>query len=520
MNNNSGPLDNDPTMNETPSVYDPAPFDAPLDNDPTMTEDAMGTSPQAYNSNDDDMETCPEPHNSNDDGFSAAASATVAAASATAAAAGTYMWAALDATGMVSKPEDGEEEEEHKPDRIDAFDPFAMSDDEAPEGMDVVGDSDDEPNTSRSAPGAIAVANFDATYDKKLKGDTDSDTGDESNPKGNDSDSEAAAVLVAAVPDRDAEDKRERRMLIGAVFLVFFLAIFAGAYAGVQVEEERVEQARSTEFETIPSSSAIPKCFPGSNPTRATAFMQVALDGMSRQATSTELQQVQNALTGVYNGVTGGCNDVYERIMESASVVNQNLITDSKGKNHLSIDFTTNLRCDGCTAEEEYLFSPWPSASKGKASTSAKGKGTTGTTSTKTGKGTSSTAGGERKLRRGNRNARGVRGIRDLQSVAPAPPIFVNPGGVPATPSTGKGKGGKGKGSSNTRAQMFIDSLDATLQTSNLPLKKVKAAYIYEQTAVWKGEKLKLKPTKKEKKKDGKGKGTSDKISAGRRRRH
>ncbi|KAL3944813.1 MAG: hypothetical protein SGBAC_001078, partial [Bacillariaceae sp.] len=106
-------------MNETPSVYDPAPFDTPLDNDPTMTEDAM--------------ETFPEADISNDDGFSAAASATVAAASATAAAAGSYMWAALDSTGMVSPPQ---EEEEPKQDRIDAFDPFAMSDDEAPEAMD------------------------------------------------------------------------------------------------------------------------------------------------------------------------------------------------------------------------------------------------------------------------------------------------------------------------------------------------------------------------------------------------
>lgn len=248
--------------------------------------------------------------------------------------------------------------------------------------------------------------------------------------------------------------------------------------------------------------------------------MQVAVDGMSRQATSSELQQVQNAVTGVYNGVTGGCGDVYERIMESASVVNQNLVTDSKGKNHLSIDLSTSLRCDGCTAEQEYLFSPWGSTSKGKSSTSAKGKG----------KGTTSTAGGERKLRRGNRHAHGVRGLQTVApasgTVAPAFPYTpINTGGLPTTTSKGgksgkSGKGGKG-GKSNTRAQMFIDSLDATLQTSNLPLKKVKAAYIYEQTAVWKGEKLKLSPTKIEKKKDGKGKGSSDKLSAkGRRRRH
>lgn len=253
--------------------------------------------------------------------------------------------------------------------------------------------------------------------------------------------------------------------------------------------------------------------------------MQVALDGMSRQATSTELQQVQDAVTGVYNGVTGGCSDIYERIMESASVVNQNLITDSKGKNHLSIDLTTNFRCNGCTAEQEYLFSPWASSAKGKASSSAKGKGSgKGTTATTSGKGTTTTAGGERKLRRGNRHAHGVRGQRDLQSAAPAT-TPINFPGIPVLPpttiNTAKGKGGKGKGGdTNTRAQMFMDSLDATLRTSNLPLKNLKAAYIYEQTAVWKGEKLKLTPTKKEKKKDSKGKGTSDKISAGRRRRH
>ena len=232
---------------------------------------------------------------------------------------------------------------------------------------------------------------------------------------------------------------------------------------------------------------------------------------MSRQATSDELSQVSAAVTGVYNGVIGGCSDVYQRIMESATVVNQNLVTDSKGASHLNIDLTTNLRCDGCTAEQEWLFSPWESPS-GKASTSAKGKssGKGTTTTTTTGK-------GGRRLRKGNSHSRGVRGHRDLQSVAPAIPIST-PGGTPTI--TGKGKGGKGKGGkTNTRAQMFIDSLDATLQTSNLPLKKVKAAYIYEQTAVWKGEKLKLKPTKKEKKKDGKGKGSSDKISAGRRQR-
>lgn len=245
---------------------------------------------------------------------------------------------------------------------------------------------------------------------------------------------------------------------------------------------------------------------------------------MTRQASSTELQQVQDAVTGVYNGVTGGCSDVYERIMESATVVKQNLSTDSKGHSHLSIDLTANFRCDGCTAEHEYLFSPWASA-KGKASSSAKGKASAkGTTTTPT------TGKGGRKLRRGNSHSRGVRGHRYLQTSAPAFPV-ATPVGPPITPpigiiNTGKassskaGKAGKG-GKTNSRAQRFIDSLDATLQTSNLPLKKVKAAYIYKQTAVWKGEKLKLEPTKKEKKTPSKGKGsTSDKLSAGRRRRH
>lgn len=243
MTNNSQPLDDDPTMNEIPPVYDSAPFDGPLDNDPFMIDDAMETA------NEDTMGVTPEADSPNDDGFSAAASATVAAASATATAAGSYMWAALGATGMVSS---NGEEEEPKQERIEAFDPFAMSDDEPPEEMDVASGPDDEPTTSRSAPRAVTVANYDATYDQNLK-DTDSDTGDESDAKGKDSDSESGAVLVAALPDRQAEDKREKRMLIGAVFLVFFLAIFAGAYAGVQVEEERVEQARSTEFEIIPS---------------------------------------------------------------------------------------------------------------------------------------------------------------------------------------------------------------------------------------------------------------------------
>lgn len=257
---NSDPLDDDPTMNETPSVYDPAPFDAPLDNDPTMTEDVMESPATAEDLavTENHMETSPTSALDNGDGFSAAAASAVTAAAATAAAAGTYMWAALDSTGIVSSTEeDKKASDEPKQDRIDAFDPFAMSDDEEPPEvlMEDASDSDEEPSTSRGVTGAVVATNYDAPYDQNLKGETDSDTGDESDAKDKDSDSETGAVLVAAVPDSQAEDKRERRMLIGAVCLVFFLAIFSGAYAGIQVEEERLEEARSTEFESIASES-------------------------------------------------------------------------------------------------------------------------------------------------------------------------------------------------------------------------------------------------------------------------
>lgn len=268
-------------MNESKSVNE-----NPLDYDPTMLEAPSEEAYDPYGSEDDDSFNV------------AAASATLAAAgrnvagksvavaSATVAAAGQFMWTALDTSGANLRQQDDQQPADiapadvapmdmapvdmapadmapQEPERIEAFDPFSMSDDdefsEEVTDNDFICDPNFEPDASRCVPGGIAVVTTQYSQDEacepNLKDCTDSDTGDESDMKDKDYESDTQPILISAFDEGDKGDNRkERYMLVGAIFLVFFLTILAGALGGLLAEEDRAEEARSTEFEGIPAS--------------------------------------------------------------------------------------------------------------------------------------------------------------------------------------------------------------------------------------------------------------------------
>lgn len=302
----------------------------------------------------------------------------------------------------------------------------------------------------------------------KLKGDTDSETGGETDTAGglkDDSELDTDSDEEGVTAKKGFGYKRALLLLVAAVFA---FAIFGGAFGGKKAEEGDETQSNLEEyggksisgertlieiyhcseyFSLFPDRSSNFTCSSNSTQDYETAFVSLSLDGMTRTATDVELREVEDAVFAVYNNVSAGCDDIYERFMENATIVNQTLVEDSKGAKHLTMDLTTQVVCDGCGVEIEILF----------------GDGE---------KGAEETAGEGRKLK--EKSLRGVRGSRSL------------------------------KGAKSPNSQEFIDELDKTLQLARLPVKQVKEGIVYKRKDGKKGEgKLKLVPSKEHESKKG-----------------
>jgi hypothetical protein len=173
-----------------------------------------------------------------------------------------------------------------------------------------------------------------------------------------------------------------------------------------------------------------------------TAFVTVSLDGMYRKATEEEKRVVEEVVYAVYNNVTDGCDDLYERFMDGASVVNQTLLEGPKGNKTLTMDLTTYLSCTGCGIESEILF----------------------------GKGQPKDIGGAEET---------------FGEVLPGDRNLVVQEEVSSKHRQYRTRGAKGsrriKGDKSPNPQEFIDELDRNLQSLSLPLKKVKEGFIYKQ---------------------------------------
>lgn len=277
---------------------------------------------------------------------------------------------------------------------------------------------------------------------KKKMWETHSDTGSETDV---DSDNEHNVA--------ESNSKMKRRLCLILVGALLFAAFVSGTFANHSVEEEETEKSLQGLASTNYSCSA------NQTVDFESADVILSLDGMDREATESEIAQVQNSISSVYNEVSDGCDDIYQRIMANATVIEQALIQDSKGAKHLTMGIKTTLACDGCAAEDEILF------------------------------------GGEDELPvadpKGARKLRpGIRGSTNegFEAIVPA--------GFKRRALQGVPKGSK----KSVNSQKFIDELDATLQASGMPLKSVKEGFVYKQKdGKKKTDKVKMVPKKKDK---------------------
>ncbi|KAL3941997.1 MAG: hypothetical protein SGBAC_003741 [Bacillariaceae sp.] len=286
--------------------------------------------------------------------------------------------------------------------------------------------------------------------------DSNSDTGSET-----DTDSDHEDAVVA--------QKAARRRTCCCLVLALLLAIVAsGSFAKKTVQEE---DSTKKSLEGMVNTNY--SCSANGTVDFESADVILNLDGMEREATEMELAQVQNSVSTVYNEVSDGCDDIYQRFMANATIIEQALVADSKGAMHLTMGIKTTLACDGCAAEDEIMF-----GGDDEEKVVAVDKK------------------GERKLRSGIRGNKAevsvdIHGRRRRKL---------------------KDKKGSKK---SVNSQEFIDELDVTLQASGLPLTAVKEGFIYKQKGgKKKTNKVKMAPTKK-KNDDKKHKNDTDEIYKG-----
>eukprot|EP00980_Cylindrotheca_fusiformis_P006041 scaffold1301_cov128-Cylindrotheca_fusiformis.AAC.4 len=353
--------------------------------------------------------------------------------------------------------------------------------------------------TSGDAPKQDALAASKLSEDsddgyKKRKGDNDSDTGGETDTAGGLRD---ASDEIDTDSDKEGDDDKGgccccfskcKCFVILLLLAAFAVAIFGGVF-GKQMADEK----KGTSWEGIEG-----RCSSDSKRDYETAYLSLSLEGMERTATAVEIEEVEKTVFTVYNNVSAGCEDVYERFMKNATVVNQTVIEDGKGKekHYLTMNISTTIICDGCGIEEEIMFSDGNITQK-KAEEDDEDQQKKKQTE-------------DRKLKRGGGRVRGVRGSSSTSTTSTTTRYL--------------------KGDKSPNAQEFIDELDEKLQQSQLPMKKVKEGFVYKKKKskdAKKGEedkvigKMKLVPKQDPKKKDKESskKGPKDSNDEDKRRR-
>jgi len=240
------------------------------------------------------------------------------------------MWSALDWTGMLSTGEGG---------------PAASAPSDVPGATAVptarpVNKKRMSSSRTIHAEAIEVIADPDKMDKADKNWDSNSDTGSETD---SDSGDRAAAVIK--------ENNSRKRTCVILMFAIFLAVVVSGSFYKKKPTEEE------TPLKSLEGmASANYSCSANGTVDFESADVILNLDGMEREATETELEQVQNSVSSVYNDVSAGCDDVYQRFMTNATIIEQALVEDSTGAKHLTMGIKTGLACDGCAIEDEILF--------------------------------------------------------------------------------------------------------------------------------------------------------------------
>jgi hypothetical protein len=104
---------------------------------------------------------------------------------------------------------------------------------------------------------------------------------------------------------------------------------------------------------TASPSSVVEDC--EENPDNVNEGLTIWMDGLNRNFTGTEVQVVEDGFVYVYNNISGGCHDLYQRFMQSATITNQRLVPSEDG-NHVGTQWNLDARCSGCQDNSSPLF--------------------------------------------------------------------------------------------------------------------------------------------------------------------
>ena len=101
---------------------------------------------------------------------------------------------------------------------------------------------------------------------------------------------------------------------------------------------------------TIPDSGTTPEPIDdcGVNPDTESGRVVLYLEGLKRAFNETEQMLVQQTFVDVYNELSDGCKDRYQRFVISANVTNQTPMTVSEDFYYLDTDWAASVECRGC----------------------------------------------------------------------------------------------------------------------------------------------------------------------------
>jgi hypothetical protein len=154
---------------------------------------------------------------------------------------------------------------------------------------------------------------------------------------------------------------RRWRCMVISVILGFTLFFLVPLITGL------LSNAFSKEEEEVPNYSS---CQPGKIKTIKEPQLELVLAGFDRTTTELEQSELAKAVSMGYNAVSKGCEDVYERWMFDAVLVDQELVNFSKPQEHgggmtyqsaLVATFSTRISCEGCS-EGKAFASVYPSS--------------------------------------------------------------------------------------------------------------------------------------------------------------
>lgn len=97
---------------------------------------------------------------------------------------------------------------------------------------------------------------------------------------------------------------------------------------------------------TEPSPSPIEECREDAD--TETGQVALYLEGLTRPLNETETGWVENAFLNVYNDLSGGCDDLFERFLINASIVNQTVDSGPNNSSYLQTEWLAEVECRGC----------------------------------------------------------------------------------------------------------------------------------------------------------------------------